>query len=63
MSDYLVFQLQENPERWVGQRTEQKLDAFTEYVEDYLTILGKQFISMDLWVPCQLMYYGGEIVF
>ena len=41
MSDYSVFQLQKAPERWGGHWTEQKLDAFTKYVEAYLTILGK----------------------
>ena len=50
MSDYSVFQLQEDPKRLGGQWTEQKLDAFTKYVEAYLMILGKPFILMDLQI-------------
>lgn len=52
MSDYSVFQLEEAPERWGGQWTEQKLDAFTKYVEAYLTILGKH----DYW---ETIYFDG----
>ena len=39
MSDQSVLSLHEPPERWGGPWTEQKLTAFSKYVDAYLTIL------------------------
>lgn len=52
MSDFSVCELREAPERWGGQWTEQKLDAFGKYVSAYLKI----FNSKPYW---KTIYFDG----
>ena len=52
MNDPSTFKLHESSDEWGGQWTEQKLDAFTKYVEAYLTILGKH----EYW---KTIYFDG----
>lgn len=52
MSNPSIFKLHESSDEWGGHWTEQKLNAFSKYVEAYLTILKKH----DYW---ETIYFDG----